>query len=123
MSSKITSDVVDALQHCRLKAYYQLRGEQGIQSGYEKLLIEQRANHEPKIIEKIQREYCVREISFLKFLLSQERDMDAFAVGKRRRRRSQRIELYPKGYLPPSIISLRRGRTAQASDAMATECK
>lgn len=42
MSSKITSDVVDALQHYRLKAYYQLRGEQGTQSAYEKLLIEQR---------------------------------------------------------------------------------
>jgi transposase-like protein len=60
----------------------------------------------------------VREISFLKFLLSQERDMDAFAASKRRRRRSQRIEVYPKGYLPPSIISLRRGRTRQPSDAV-----
>jgi hypothetical protein len=48
MSSKITSEVIDALQHYRLKAYYQLRGEQGTQSGYEKLLIEQRANQEPK---------------------------------------------------------------------------
>src|ERR1700756_5361229 len=57
------SDVVDALQHCRLKAYYQLRGEQGTQSGYEKLLIEQRANLEPRIIEKIQREYGEAEIA------------------------------------------------------------
>jgi predicted RecB family nuclease len=63
----------------------------------------------------------VRDISFLKFLLSQERDMDAFAAGKRRRRRSQRIEVYPKGYLPPSIISLRRGRAAQPSDAVPAE--
>ncbi|MCA6110921.1 IS66 family transposase [Bradyrhizobium cenepequi] len=29
MSSKITGEVIDALQHCRLKAYFQLHGEQG----------------------------------------------------------------------------------------------
>jgi predicted RecB family nuclease len=63
MSSKITGDVIDALQHCRLKAYFHLRGEQGAQSGYEKLLIEQRANLEPKIIEKIRREYSEAEIA------------------------------------------------------------
>ena len=63
----------------------------------------------------------VRGMSFLKFLLSQERDMDAFAAGKRRRRRLQRIEVYPKGYLPPSLISLRRGRTTQPSNAVAAE--
>lgn len=37
--------------------------------------------------------------------------MDAFATGKRRRRRAARIEIYPKGYLPPSIVSLRKGKT------------
>lgn len=63
MPSKITGDVIDALQHCRLKAYYQLHGEQGTKSGYEKLLIEQRANQEPRIIEKIQREYGEAEIA------------------------------------------------------------
>ncbi|MBR0716912.1 TM0106 family RecB-like putative nuclease, partial [Bradyrhizobium liaoningense] len=63
----------------------------------------------------------VRDISFLKFLLSQERDMDFFAAGKRRRRRPQRIEVYPKGYLPQSIISLRRGKTSQASDGIAVD--
>ncbi|MGC2776057.1 MAG: TM0106 family RecB-like putative nuclease [Bradyrhizobium sp.] len=57
----------------------------------------------------------VMDISFLKFLLSQERDMDAFATGKRRRRRAARIEIYPKGYLPPSIVSLRRGTTRPAA--------
>ena len=40
MPSRITDDVIDALQHCRLKAYFQLPGEQGTLSGYEKLLIE-----------------------------------------------------------------------------------
>ena len=50
----------------------------------------------------------VRGISFLRFLLSRERDMDAFSAGKRRRPRAPRIELFPKGYTPPSLISLRR---------------
>jgi predicted RecB family nuclease len=54
----------------------------------------------------------VREISFLRFLLSRERNLDAFTVGKRRRRRAPRIELYPKGYLPSAIVSLRRGNRA-----------
>jgi hypothetical protein len=55
----------------------------------------------------------VRDISFLKFLLSRERDMDAYAAGKRRRRYAPRIEIYPKGYVPSSIGSLRRAKTAQ----------
>jgi hypothetical protein len=51
----------------------------------------------------------VRDISFLKFLLSRERDMDAFAASKHRRRRpASRIELYPKGFLPSWIRSLRQ---------------
>ncbi len=52
MCSKITDDVIDALQHCRLKAYFQLRGEQSTLSEYEKLLIEQRADLRHKTIEK-----------------------------------------------------------------------
>jgi Transposase IS66 family/RNase_H superfamily len=51
----------------------------------------------------------VRDISFLKFLLSRERDMDAFEASKHRRRRpASRIELYPKGFLPSWIRSLRQ---------------
>ena len=63
----------------------------------------------------------VRDISFLKFLLSKERDMDAFGASKRRRQSVSSIELYPKGYLPSSILSLRRGQAARASDTMAAE--
>jgi predicted RecB family nuclease len=63
----------------------------------------------------------VRDISFLKFLLSRERDIDAFAASKRRRQRALRIELYPKGFLPPSIGSLRRRQAARASDTIAAE--
>jgi predicted RecB family nuclease len=62
----------------------------------------------------------VRSISFLKFLLSRACDVDAFAVSKRRRQNASRIDLYPKGYLPSSIVSLRRAQTAQASDEMAS---
>jgi hypothetical protein len=40
MACRITDDVVNALQHCRLKAFFQLRGEAGVQCGYEKLLVE-----------------------------------------------------------------------------------
>jgi hypothetical protein len=35
------------------------------------------------------------------------------------RQSASRIDLYPKGYLPPSIVSLRRGQTARAGDTMA----
>jgi predicted RecB family nuclease len=41
-----------------------------------------------------------RGISFLKFLLSKERTIDAFCTTKRKRRRHQEIELYPNGYTP-----------------------
>jgi hypothetical protein len=53
----------------------------------------------------------VRGSSFLRFLLSRERDIDAFSGSKRPRHRAPRVELYPKGYLPPSLISLRRGKS------------
>jgi hypothetical protein len=62
MSFRITGDIIDALR-CRLKAYFQLRGERGTQSGYEKLLTEQWANLQPKAIEKIQREYRETELA------------------------------------------------------------
>jgi hypothetical protein len=65
----------------------------------------------------------VRNISFLKFLLSRECDVDVFAASKRRRQSASRIDLYPKGYMPSSILSLRRGQAARASDTMAAEAE
>jgi hypothetical protein len=53
----------------------------------------------------------VRGISFLKFLLSRKRDISTFSASERLRRRTACVELYPKGYLPPALISLRRGKT------------
>jgi predicted RecB family nuclease len=53
----------------------------------------------------------VRGISFLRFLLSRERDIDAFSGNRTVRYRAPRVELYPKGYLPPSLVALRQGKS------------
>ena len=63
MVCRITDDIINALQHCRLKAYFQLHGEAGAPCGYEKLLIEQRANVRRKAIEKIRREHSETEMA------------------------------------------------------------
>ncbi len=63
MPCRITDNVINALQHCHLKAYFQLRGEEGVQCGYEKLMIEQRANAQRKAIEKIRREYSETDVA------------------------------------------------------------
>src|SRR5207244_7717510 len=62
MACRIT-DVIDSLQHCRLKAFFKLSGEAGSRCGYESLLIEQRANAKRKAIEKIRREYSETEVA------------------------------------------------------------
>jgi predicted RecB family nuclease len=41
-----------------------------------------------------------RGMSFLKFLLSRERDIDAFGTPGRARRQRPEIEVYPRGYVP-----------------------
>jgi predicted RecB family nuclease len=46
-------------------------------------------------------------ISFLKFLLSRERDIDVFGTRGRARRRRPVIEVYPKGFIPPHLARLR----------------
>jgi len=47
-------------------------------------------------------------VSFLKFLLSRERDVDAFCDRPHRKRQSPAIELYPKGFIPPHLVYWRR---------------
>jgi hypothetical protein len=42
-------------------------------------------------------------ISFLKFLLSRERDFEAFGTSGRVRRRCPVVEVYPKGFVPPHL--------------------
>ena len=59
----------------------------------------------------------VRGMSFLNSA-SRERDIDAFSASKRLRCTARQIELYPKGYIPPSIRSLRQPRNREpAPDA------
>jgi len=46
-------------------------------------------------------------VSFFKFLLSKERDIDVFCQGRRKKRRDE-IEVYPKGFIPKHLTSLRK---------------
>jgi hypothetical protein len=52
-----------------------------------------------------------RGISFLKFLLSRERDIDAFGTRGRARRRRPAIEVYPKGFVPHQLARLQERAT------------
>jgi predicted RecB family nuclease len=47
-------------------------------------------------------------ISFLKFLLSRDADIDTFVARKRARHRHRGIELYPRGFHPPHLAPVRR---------------
>jgi transposase IS66 family protein len=62
-----------------------------------------------------------RGVSFLKFLLSRERDIDAFCVKPRRRRRFPIIEVYPKGI--ERTDSRPRTRTASKPESQGLEEK
>src|SRR5207244_9997338 len=59
-----------------------------------------------------------RGISFLKFLLSRERDLKAFGTPGRAKRQRPALELYPKGFVPPHLAQLRDKR-AQKSETPA----
>jgi hypothetical protein len=41
-----------------------------------------------------------KQVSFLRFMLSQEHDIDVFAQQRKGKRRKRRIEVYPKGFPP-----------------------
>jgi predicted RecB family nuclease len=62
MISKITVDILDAQQHCPLKAYFRLHGEEGTKSDLEKLLSEAREEWRAKAIGKIRRQYAEQEV-------------------------------------------------------------
>jgi hypothetical protein len=53
-----------------------------------------------------------KEVSFLQFLLSKERDVDAFCQ-KKRQRRPVSVELYPKGFVPPHFANKHRKKLLQ----------
>jgi hypothetical protein len=63
MPSRITREVLEALPHCRLKAYFRLRGEEGIRSSYEQLQIDLRDQCYLKAITKIRREYGTADLA------------------------------------------------------------
>lgn len=49
-------------------------------------------------------------VSFLKFLLSRETDLDLFCEGKRSQRSAAGIEVYPDGFIPPHTCKRRQGK-------------
>jgi predicted RecB family nuclease len=57
-------------------------------------------------------------VSFLKFLLSRGKDMDAFCQGKIRKRGPTVIEVYPKGFVPPHF---RNRELAKLEEKVAVE--
>jgi hypothetical protein len=61
----------------------------------------------------IQQTCRYKGISFLKFMLSKRRDVDAFCTNKRKLRRHLSIELYPKGFVPPGLDHLRASAPAR----------
>jgi predicted RecB family nuclease len=54
-----------------------------------------------------------RGVSFLKFLLSRERDLDRFCTNKKARRPRPVVEVYPKGFTPPHLVRLRKAKPGQ----------
>jgi hypothetical protein len=58
---------------------------------------------------------CYRSISFLKFLLSRERDIDAFGTRGRARRQRPAIEVYPKDFVPHHLARLQERATQKSS--------
>jgi hypothetical protein len=50
-------------------------------------------------------------VSFLRFLMSGERDVQAFSERGRARRRLPTIQMYPKGFIPPHLASLHKARS------------
>ena len=53
-------------------------------------------------------------VSFLKFLVSGQRDVESYCEGKRSQRRLPTIQVYPRGFVPPHIANLRKKSTPTA---------
>jgi hypothetical protein len=62
-----------------------------------------------------------RGVSFLKFLVSGLRDIDSFCDGKRSKGRLPGVQVYPKGFTPPSISSWRNARVSKQTNGEASE--
>jgi hypothetical protein len=67
-----------------------------------------------------------KEVSFLKFMLSRERDVNVFCEGRRRKKREPVIEIYPKGFIHPKTLSkkamLNARQSARNEESQDNEC-
>lgn len=59
-----------------------------------------------------------RRVSFLQFLRSKQRDLDAYARRPSQRRAEFELELYPEGYIPPQLAYRHRLRREQLAKAL-----
>jgi hypothetical protein len=59
-------------------------------------------------------------VSFLRFLLSRERDVDVFCGRRRGKRRPPAIEVYPKGYTP-RLTKLREAKSSSEGSPTAAQ--
>ena len=62
-----------------------------------------------------------KDVSFLKFLVSGQRDVVSYCEGKRSQRRLPTIQVYPKGFVPPHIANWRKKRACQQPDSEALQ--
>jgi len=56
-------------------------------------------------------------VSFLKFLLSKEQDVDVFCRRKQRRRQRSSVELYPQEFVPPHLVSAHKKKSLREHGA------
>jgi predicted RecB family nuclease len=66
----------------------------------------------------IQQTCVYKGVNFLKFLVSQERDIDGFCDGGQRGRKSLSYDLYPEGYIPPRRRERLTGQAPPAGDPL-----
>jgi hypothetical protein len=62
MPSKITYDVLEAQQYCRLKAHRRLRGDIGTKSDFEKIVLDTHQEIRAKAVTKIRRQHGEDEL-------------------------------------------------------------
>jgi Transposase IS66 family len=55
-------------------------------------------------------------LSFLKFLVSGQRDIDSFCMGKRAQRLWPAIQVYPKGFVPPHFPKRDKQKVADTKE-------
>ena len=60
-------------------------------------------------------------ISFLRFMLSRERDLDAFSDSKRIGRCPPAIQIYPKGFTPPNLMKRHDQKLPRQPDKLENE--